>query len=76
MRLNRSLCSTPKNLEQEFNLEQDNYMDNLCEQYTKDGERIVAKMPLNMFRQCLANHFDIRFKRNDVTWPSRINKPK
>ena len=51
-------------------------MSILCEQYTKDGERILAKMTLNIFRQCLVNNFDIRFKRNAISWPIRINKPK
>ena len=46
------------------------------EKYTINGKRIVAKMPLNVFRNCLINHFDIRFKMNTIEWPTHINKPR
>ena len=63
-RLNRLFSSNALNEEQEFTLEGSNYMSNLCEKYTnKDGDRILAKMLLKIFRQCLVTHFDIRFKR-------------
>ena len=45
-----------------------------CKKYTVNNKRVVAKMPLALFRRCLVNHFDIRFKRNDLVWPSRCNK--
>ena len=44
------------------------------EKYTVNNKRIVSKMPLEIFQQCLVNHFDIRFKQNDIVWPQRINK--
>ena len=43
----------------------------LCKDYTRNGYRVVRKMPLELFKQCLINHFDIRFKRNDIKWPKR-----
>ena len=43
----------------------------LCRKYTKDNCRVVNKMPLELFKQCLVNHFDIRFQKNDIKWPSR-----
>ena len=44
--------------------------------YTMNGKRIVRKMPLSLFRQCLVNHFDIRFKNDLVKWPKQFkNKP-
>ena len=44
--------------------------------YTVDGKRVVSKMPLNLFRDCLVRHFDIRFKNNSVHWPKHMgNKP-
>ena len=45
-----------------------------CKNYTVNNKRIVAKMPLALFCRCLVNHFDIRFKQNDIVWPSRCNK--
>ena len=44
------------------------------EKYTVNNKRIVSKMPLEIFQQCLVNHFDIRFKQNDIVWPQCINK--
>ena len=38
------------------------------DKYTVDGKRVVAKMPLHLFQQCLVRHFDIRFKRKDIIW--------
>ena len=46
------------------------------EQYTEDGFRVVSKMPLELFRQCLVNHFHIRFKMNSVFWPFHNNDNK
>ena len=53
-------------MEQEFNLEEDIHMSKICEQYTKDGERILSNTPSIIFRQCLVDHFDINFKINDL----------
>ena len=46
------------------------------DEYTVNGKRVVAKMPLNVFQNCLVKHFDIRFKQNDIVWPRRIPKPQ
>ena len=45
-----------------------------CEKYTIDGQRVVSKMPLNLSRTCLVEHFDIRFKRNSIIWPKFVRK--
>ena len=42
-----------------------------CKKYTVNNHRIVHKMPLGLFKQCLVNHFDIRYKMQDITWPTR-----
>ena len=42
-----------------------------CRAYTRNGYRVVNKMPMELFKQCLVNHFDIRFQRNDIKWPTR-----
>ena len=47
-------------------------LSSLCKDYTKNNCRVVRKMSLELFKQCLINHFDIRFKRNDIKW-SKIN---
>ena len=31
-----------------------------------NGKSIVAKMQLNFFRECLINHFDIRYKMKTI----------
>ena len=54
--------------------ENDNHMSEVCDKYKIDGKRIVSKMPLSLFRQCLVNHFHIRFLRNDLIWPRRLKK--
>ena len=46
-----------------------------CDKYIVKGKRVVSKMPLLLFRQCLVNHFDIRFKNHDIVWPMRLKKP-
>ena len=50
------------------------YNDKFFDKYTKDGKRIVRKLPLDVFQERLIHHFDIRFKNNDITWPKRKNK--
>ena len=50
--------------------------ESVFKEYTINGNRVVNKMPLDLFRQCLINHFDIRFKMNSIKWPKHIkNKP-
>ena len=39
------------------------------DKYTVDRKRVVVKMPIHLFQQCLVRHFDIRFKRKDIIWP-------
>ena len=51
----------------------DTNFSSLCKDYTRNGYRVVRKMPLELFKQCLINHFDIRFKRNDIKWPQRMS---
>ena len=46
-----------------------------CDKYIVNGKRVASKMPLLLFRQCLVNHFDIRFKNHDIVWPMRLKKP-
>jgi hypothetical protein len=48
------------------------YDDNFFKKYTINGKRIVRKIPLDIFQERLIHHFDIRFKRNDIIWPRRI----
>ena len=43
----------------------------LCRKYTRDNYRVVNIMPLELFKQCLVNHFDIRFQKNVIKWPTR-----
>ena len=40
--------------------------------YTVDGKRQVNKMPLDLFRNVLINHFDIRFQTQSVKWPKQF----
>ena len=47
-------------------------MSEYCKKFMVNGKRMVSKMPLSVFRQCLINHFHIRFIRNDIIWPKRI----
>ena len=46
-----------------------------ADKYTVNGKRIVKKIPLSIFQDRLVEHFDIRFKKNDIVWPRRINTP-
>ena len=43
------------------------------QQYIVDGRRAVKKIAMNVFQDHLIENFHIRFKRNTITWPSRIN---
>ena len=71
-RLNRH-CSINSESKSGANENLKTHISNQCRKYTVDNKRIVSKMPLDLFRRCLVNHFDIRFKRNDLIWPSRCN---
>jgi len=51
-----------------------NKITTICEKYCSDGTRIVSKMPLSIFKQCLVNHFHIRLK-NDIVWPQHVVRP-
>ena len=58
------------------------YLNNNCvtfssdkfKPYEVDGKRIVQKMPLYLFMDRLVENFDIRFKKQDISWPKRIRK--
>ena len=41
---------------------------------SKDGKRVLSKIPLNVFQERLIHHFDLRFKKNDIKWPCRKSK--
>ena len=56
----------------EINLQKDNAD---LDQYLVDGRRVVRKMPMKLFQECLIEHFDIRFQQNTVVWPSRCKTP-
>ena len=42
---------------------------------TKKGRRYLNKLPLSVFIKLLANHFDIQFKSQSITWPKQIPTP-
>ena len=44
--------------------------------YTVNGKRVVSKMPLSVFQNCLVENFDIRYKQNDIIWPRHIKQPQ
>ena len=46
-----------------------------ADKYTINGKRVVKNMSLSIFQDRLVEHFDIRFKKNDIVWPRRINTP-
>ena len=58
VRLNRSIKNA------EASNDSTHIHSSLYDDYTVNGRRIVRKMPLELFRQCLINHFDIRFQNN------------
>ena len=72
-RLNRQVNEEYNTNDNESYVEDITHISSLCDKYTVDGSRIVSKMPLSLFRKCLVNHFDIRYKRNDIVWPKRMN---
>ena len=44
------------------------------DKHTKNGKRIVRKLPLKVFQERLIHHFDMHFKRNDMFCPTCGNK--
>ena len=64
-RLNRDLSSYPS--EKFVSVD-----ESIFKEFTENGKRVVRKMPLDLFRQCLINHFDIRFKTKSIQWPKHI----
>ena len=64
-RLNRNF---PDNLQHDPN---SIIHSSLFDEYTIDGKRIIQKMPLKIFRQCLIHHFDICFQMKSIKWPSK-----
>ena len=53
--------------------EKDTVQANDCnlDEYEVNNIRIVRNMPIEIFQAKLIEHFDIRFKRNSIKWPSR-----
>ena len=72
-RLNRDLNETCSKVEVD-DMKLDDAPD--FRKYTSGNKRIVSKMPLSLFQQCLVNHFDIRFKQKSITWPRHIKLPQ
>ena len=72
-RLNRDLNETCSKVKVD-DMELDGAPD--FKKYTCGNKRIVSKMPLSLFQQCLVNHFDIRFKQKSITWPRHIKLPQ
>ena len=73
-RLNRDLTLV-EDMESGYDTDDQIGMNTSMTNYVEDGKRIVSKMPLSLFRQCLINHFAIRFQRDDIVWPRHIKKP-
>ena len=64
-RLNRDLCMFPNDSSSVIH-------QTIFDPYTVDGKRHVNKIPLELFRKVLINHFDIRFKMESVKWPKQF----
>ena len=45
------------------------------DEYEFNDRRIVRNMPIDIFQQKLIEHFDIRFKRKSIKWPSQCKSP-
>ena len=50
------------------------YEKDFFKKYSLDGNRVVSKLPLDIFQERLIHHFDLRFKKNDIKWPKRKKK--
>ena len=63
-RLNRPLLMYTEDTTNDSNLYESmgTHISSQCKKYTLNNKRIVAKILLALFRRCLVNHFDIRFK--------------
>ena len=59
--------------EEENGTEQDDGDEELNED-AEEEVRIVRKLSLKYFRSKLVEHFDIKFRRGEVVWPSRRGK--
>ena len=71
-----SISRLNRNLSRFANDDNNTIHESIFKEYTINGKRVVNKMPLDLFRQCLINHFDIRFKMNSIKWPKHLkNKP-
>ena len=44
--------------------------------YTKDGYRIVKKMPSYLFKACLVENFDIKYENKQLQWPRHAKKQR
>ena len=75
-RLGRKFYNGEINTENEFKHTSASPSSDCFKKYTVNGKRIVSKMPLSLFKNGLVNHFDIRFKQNDIRWPQSIRKPR
>ena len=73
-RLNRNL-SLSEDVISDDELSEATCINTYCNKYTENDKRFVSKMPLATFRQCLINHFDIRFQKSDIVWPRRLKRP-
>ena len=75
-RLHRNFSDGSLEQEETYDFEMANQnLSERCAKYTHHGNRIISKMPLKLFRDCLVEHFDIRFKNADIVWPARLVKP-
>ena len=52
------------------------YPPNFWNKYIINDKRVVRKLPLKVFQERLIHHFDIRFKKNNLSWPKRSRKTK
>ena len=78
-RLNRHFASEEDSSEEEVEEEHaGDVTSNLSmklDKYAIDGAHIVSKISLSLFKEALVQHFNIRFQKNDIIWPKRINQP-
>ena len=71
IRLNRDLSSQATDID-ESELNDNDY--NFIKLATINNVRHLNLLPLKVFRKLVANHFDIRFNKNSVSWPKRVKK--
>ena len=63
--------SHPNNSNSTTRVASDDSTAETCRLYTEKNYRIVKDMPMELLKRCLVNHFDIRFQKNDIKWPTR-----